>query len=159
MIARRRVAAEDFSAAIADHAHRQGVRLLRSYLPLVAARAASAAELLARSIFIRYGICGWAANAPVRTIRGAIKSADFLFADVALIVMIDGWAYHGDKRAFQLDRRDQNDLVAAGYTVLRFTWDDLKNHPADVAAQVRDMTLRLRARRQVLRVRSVGLGT
>jgi hypothetical protein len=148
MIARRKVAAEDFAAAIAAYAPRRGIRRLRSYLPLVAARAASGAELLARSIFIEHGITGWEPNALVRTGRGDAKSADFLIADVALIIMIDGWTYHGNRRAFQVDRQDQNELVAAGHTVLRFTWDDLKDHPAAVAAQVQTMISRLRARRR-----------
>jgi hypothetical protein len=143
MVARRKVSAEDFAAAITDYAPRTATRRLRSYLPLVAAGVASEAESLARSIFIRFGITGWKTNALVRTAAGEAKSADFYFSDIALIIMIDGWQYHGSRRAFQLDRQDQNGLVAAGHTVLRFTWDDLKNREAQVATQVRDVAARL----------------
>ncbi|MDR1294283.1 MAG: endonuclease domain-containing protein [Bifidobacteriaceae bacterium] len=142
MIARRKVTHADFARAIIAYAPRRHVRRLRSYLPLVAAGTASHAEFLARGIFIQHGITGWATNALVRTRRGDPKSADFLFAIQRLIVMIDGWAYHGNRRAFQLDRQDQNDLVANGYSVLRFTYPDLKERPADVADQVRTMIAR-----------------
>jgi hypothetical protein len=143
MIARRKVSHDEFAEAVTAHAPGHGVRNLRSYLPLVAGGAASPAELLARSILIQHGITGWQANALVRTRRGEPKSADFLFRAQRLIVMIDGWAYHGDRRAFQLDRQDHNDLVASGYTVLRFTYADLTGRPADVASDIRHMVLRL----------------
>jgi hypothetical protein len=143
MVARRKVVHEEFAAAVAAFAPRRGVHLVRSYLPLVAVGAASVAELLASSIFIRFGIGGWRANALVRTARGEAKSADFLFDAERLIVMIDGWKYHGDQRAFQLDRQDQNELVASGYTVLRFTYADVKDRPEHVATQVRETRTRL----------------
>jgi hypothetical protein len=143
MVARRKVTNEEFAAAVAALARHRGVHLVRSYLPLIAVGAASVAELLASSIFIRHGITGWKANALVRTARGDAKSADFLFEQERLIVMIDGWAYHGDRRSFQLDRQDQNELVACGYTVLRFTYDDVKNRPEHVATQVRETRARL----------------
>ncbi len=38
---------------------------------------------------------------------------------------------------FVHDRRRQNALVLAGWTVLRFTPDDLRSHPEALVAQVR----------------------
>ena len=45
---------------------------------------------------------------------------------------------------FQADRTRQNRLVAAGYTVLRFTWADLTLRPDDVGTQVAATLARLR---------------
>jgi very-short-patch-repair endonuclease len=43
---------------------------------------------------------------------------------------------HGDRMAFQCDRTRQNVLVAAGYTVLRYTADDIAHRLPGVVAEV-----------------------
>ena len=45
-----------------------------------------------------------------------------------LLVEVDGWEYHKHSVAFQADRSKQNAAVAHGYTVLRFTADDIIHH-------------------------------
>jgi very-short-patch-repair endonuclease len=50
---------------------------------------------------------------------------DFAYPARRLAVELDGRAYHFDGRSFRDDPRRQNAIVLAGYTVLRFTWDDL----------------------------------
>ena len=47
-------------------------------------------------------------------------------------------AWHHSPDRFQRDRRKQNDLVARGWTVLRFTWSDLTTRPEYVVRQVRE---------------------
>ncbi len=49
---------------------------------------------------------------------------------------VDGWARHHTPARFQADRERQNQLVLAGWRVLRFTWADLEE-PASVLGQVR----------------------
>jgi very-short-patch-repair endonuclease len=51
-------------------------------------------------------------------------------------VEIDGWAYHTTPDQFRADRQRQNRLVAAGWRVLRFTWHDVTERPADVVATI-----------------------
>jgi len=51
-------------------------------------------------------------------------------------VELDGWQFHRHRRAFQRDREKGNALVAAGWTVLRFTHRDVAERPAEVAAQL-----------------------
>jgi very-short-patch-repair endonuclease len=53
-----------------------------------------------------------------------------------IIVELDGQQFHGRDR-FQADRTRDQRLVAAGYVVLRFTWDDLINRPDDVIERIR----------------------
>jgi len=81
------------------------------------------------------GIGGWRANHPVR-IGTRRYFLDVAFAEARLAVEIDGRAHHSSAAAFQNDRRRQNDLVAAGWTVLRFTWGDIVDRPHEVIARI-----------------------
>jgi very-short-patch-repair endonuclease len=62
-----------------------------------------------------------------------------------LAIEIDGYEHHTAPDAFQRDRTRQNELVALGWTVLRFTWDDIVHRPERVASEIRDAIGRLRA--------------
>ena len=59
-----------------------------------------------------------------------------------LLVEVDGWEYHKHSQAFQADRCKQNAAVAHGFTVLRFTADDV-NHHLDQAFLLIKATLEL----------------
>lgn len=61
---------------------------------------------------------------------------DFAFPDLRLAIEVDGYEHHASLRAFQRDRARQNELVAAGWTVLRFTWDDITRRPERVVAAI-----------------------
>jgi very-short-patch-repair endonuclease len=54
-----------------------------------------------------------------------------------LVVELDGWDAHKTRRAFQHDRTKANALANAGWTVLRFTHDDLVRRSEVVVAGVR----------------------
>jgi hypothetical protein len=66
-----------------------------------------------------------------------IGRLDFAFPAVDLAIEVDGYESHASLAAFQHDRARQNDLVAAGWTVLRFTWDDVVRRPERVTTAVR----------------------
>jgi very-short-patch-repair endonuclease len=104
----------------------------------------SVAEARTHRILRRAGILGWRANVPVHDAEGLVGIVDILFDDVPLVVEIDGRAHHSSDDAFQRDRSRQNRLVRAGFTVLRFTWDDLVSRPKHVVAEVRTVSLALR---------------
>jgi very-short-patch-repair endonuclease len=53
---------------------------------------------------------------------------DFLWRDARLIVEVDGYVFHSSRHSFGMDRRRDAELTAAGYRVLRLTWDDLTVH-------------------------------
>jgi very-short-patch-repair endonuclease len=61
------------------------------------------------------------------------------------VIEFDGWRAHSSRGSFVHDRRRQNRLVAAGYVVLRFTWDDLMEQPGEVVRQIRLAASRLAA--------------
>jgi very-short-patch-repair endonuclease len=51
-----------------------------------------------------------------------------------LVVEVDGYAYHGNRAAFERDRRKDAALVAAGYRVVRITWRQIADEPHAVVA-------------------------
>ena len=61
---------------------------------------------------------------------------DFAWPDFGVCVEVDGYGSHSGWDAFQGDRARQNDLVLAGWVVLRFTWDDVCRRPHAVGGAV-----------------------
>lgn len=61
---------------------------------------------------------------------------DFAYPEMAVAVEVDGFQVHATPTALQRDLERQNRLVAEGWTLLRFTWQDVVRRPAWVAEQV-----------------------
>ncbi len=108
-------------------------------------RAASAAERRLVSLLRAAGLVGWRANVEVALPSGRFV-IDVAFVHERVAIEVDGWAWHTDPDRFRRDRRRQNALVLAGWTVLRFTWDDLTNRPARVVAEIQAALARAGAR-------------
>lgn len=67
-----------------------------------------------------------------------IAEIDFAWPTLRIGVELDGWAHHSSRRAFMEDRRRDRELMAMGWVVLRFTWDDVAHHRATVLDQLRE---------------------
>jgi very-short-patch-repair endonuclease len=65
---------------------------------------------------------------------------DIFWPDQRLIVELDGREYHDDEDAFEDDRDKDADLVAAGFRVVRVTWNRLTQEPEREAARLRRLT-------------------
>ena len=78
------------------------------------------------------------AGLPIPATRTKVAGfkADFLWRQHHLIVEFDGYRYHGHRYAFERDRRRDQAHIAAGYTVIRFTWRQLENEPLRVVAVI-----------------------
>jgi very-short-patch-repair endonuclease len=63
-------------------------------------------------------------------------TVDFLWPDQRLILEVDGHGTHGDRLAFERDRRRDQVHVAAGYTVIRVTWHQLCEESMAVVARI-----------------------
>jgi len=59
---------------------------------------------------------------------------DLVDRDLRVILEADSFEWHGDRAALARDTRRYNKLVAAGWIVLRFCWEDVMFHPEDVRA-------------------------
>jgi very-short-patch-repair endonuclease len=68
-----------------------------------------------------------------------IARVDFAYPDIRLAIEVDGFEVHGTPSAFQHDVERQNRLMAAGWTVLRFTWRDVVSRPDWVVAQISEL--------------------
>ena len=55
------------------------------------------------------------------TVEGRTYFVDLAYPEQRLAIEVDGYAFHSDRTTFDRDRRRQNDLVNAGWIVLRFT--------------------------------------
>jgi very-short-patch-repair endonuclease len=65
--------------------------------------------------------------------------ADFLWPVASLIAELDGYESHGGRVAFEADRARDTKLKLLGYDVVRFTWRQLTDDPARVAAALREL--------------------
>jgi very-short-patch-repair endonuclease len=62
---------------------------------------------------------------------------DFAYPAIRLGIEVDGYEVHGTPRAMTADHERQRRLVAAGWTMIRFTWHDVVRRPSRVAADLR----------------------
>jgi hypothetical protein len=58
--------------------------------------------------------------------------ADFAWPDLKIVVEADGRRTHGTQQAFESDRRRDQRLIAAGWTVIRTTWKQLMQRPHEL---------------------------
>ena len=72
--------------------------------------------------------------------------ADAYWPQFGLVIEVDGYQSHGHWAAFQRDRARDRKLIAAGYTVLRFTWHQLTLKRLQVVAEVARTLARLESR-------------
>ena len=72
---------------------------------------------------------------------------DCYFPTHRLVVETDGWDTHRTRQAFEDDRAKDAALTAAGYTVVRFTWRQLRYDPETVAERIKAILARTSTRR------------
>jgi very-short-patch-repair endonuclease len=61
---------------------------------------------------------------------------DFLWRKQRLVVEVDGYAYHGNRGAFERDRRKDAQLRAGGLSSMRVTWRQMQDEPYALIAHV-----------------------
>jgi very-short-patch-repair endonuclease len=112
---------------------RKGVAAMRALLAaeLDTGFTRSEAERALRRMVKESGI-----ERPLLNTRVEGVEADAYWPRHKLVVEVDGYRFHGRWAKFQSDRERDNRLVAAGYTVLRFTWHQLTHRPMYVLAQI-----------------------
>jgi very-short-patch-repair endonuclease len=84
----------------------------------------SYAELRLHRILRDAGFRDWVANRPLE-IGGCIFHPDARFRAARVIIEVDGRETHERPGQFRRDREAQNAYTAAGYLVVRFTWEHL----------------------------------
>jgi len=132
----RLVTVEMLHEALAVTSYRTGNGDRRREVLSARTRPWSAAERIAHDLLAEARIGGWVANQPI-TLDLWTFYVDIAFTDIKLAVEIDGYEVHSQRDVFESDRERQNDLVLDGWTVLRFTYRQLTQHPAHVIDTVR----------------------
>jgi predicted transcriptional regulator of viral defense system len=97
----------------------------------------SVLESLARVLFDEAGLPEPVLQMPVQEESGVIARVDMAWPEARLVVELDGFAYHSQRRDVRRDRFRSNGLTLLGWRVLRFGWEDVVGRPEVVVALVR----------------------
>jgi very-short-patch-repair endonuclease len=96
-------------------------------------------ERVLHRILKRAGLTGWVPQYRIRLADG-VAYVDAAFPEQRVVIEIDGCRNHDAKSGrFESDRTRQNELIALGWRVLRFTWRMLSEDPLGVLAQIERM--------------------
>ena len=71
---------------------------------------------------------------PETNVRIGRHEVDFLWRAERLVVEVDGFAFHGDRAAFERDRHRDATLQGQGFRVTRLTWRQITQRPEAVVA-------------------------
>lgn len=121
-------------AVLAAHPHHPGAARLRAALDTYVEPEAldDRFERLFLATATRAGLGDPAVQRPVGAYR-----LDFLWAELGLIVEVDGWATHGTRRAFEDDRARDAEHAAKGLQTIRFTALQITRRPDWVERMLR----------------------
>lgn len=125
----RLVRQADLQQSFDRHPGCWGSGTMRRLLERTGDGAHSELERLAVSLLRQAGITGFRPNLTVRLRDGSRAEIDIAFPERRLAIELDGFAFHSSAQAFRSDVRRGNRLLADGWTVRRFTWDDLLGDP------------------------------
>ena len=77
--------------------------------------------------------------------RGFIARVDFAYPDHAIAIELDSVRYHLDAITFERDHAKRSRLMAAGWTVLAFTWQMVVGDPVGVVRTIEKVLTRAAA--------------
>lgn len=137
-LARKIATADELRSLIQDHPRGPGTPHLRALLDHGdPTRTRSVAE-------DRFLALVRKAQIPMPAVNKVVSGyqVDFHWRKERLIVETDGYAYHSSREAFEVDRRRDAVLAAAGLRVVRVTWRQMEDEPEAVLARlVRALTI------------------
>ena len=125
----RAVRQAELQHALDRHSGCRGSATLRTLVARTGDGAHSELERLAVAALRRAGVTGFEPNLTVRLSDGHAVEIDIAFPDRRIAIELDGFAFHSGADAFRRDLRRANRLMADGWTVRRFTWDDVVGDP------------------------------
>jgi very-short-patch-repair endonuclease len=118
---------ETLRTELAHHRGLRGVRLAQAVLARADGRAESPPESRLRHVLLEAGL----AVVPQHDVHAGdgrwIARVDLAIPELKIAIEYDGREVHERSDVFVRDRRRQNELVAAGWTVLRFSAADLRS--------------------------------
>lgn len=139
VLQKRLLTPAEFATAAASRlgSGRRGAALLRGLVDRAVSGSCSEAEQRMGALLSRSRTGAWTPNLAIRDSTGrVVAEIDFAHEGLRIAIEVDGRAHHSDRRSFERDRIRQNDLILRGWLVLRFTWEQITQHPHDVLAAV-----------------------
>jgi very-short-patch-repair endonuclease len=125
----------ELAAQLALRPSGRGAARARAVLPLADPRPGSPMESVVRWLLHAARVPAPDLQHEIWTPEGTFHP-DLAWPELKVLVEFDG-DHHRDRKTFVDDLRRQNALVAAGWTVLRFSSADVLGHPERVVAQIR----------------------
>jgi very-short-patch-repair endonuclease len=143
---RKLVSDQELEAAIARCPGRMGTSRLRKILKAEKGRGFTRqeAERRLRALVTAAGLPPAEYNARLHGYE-----LDALWRSAGIVVEVDGFAAHGQRAAFERDRRKDQVLAAAGYQVIRVTWRQIEHEPLAVVARIAQAMARSEGRLEV----------
>ena len=118
-------------ARISDLARGPGSAQVRRVARHASGRAANPFESVLRAICL--DVPGLDVEPQVSIHEGGfVARPDLVDRRLGIVLEADSFEWHGGRQQLASDARRYNRLVVAGYLVLRFCWEDVMLHPADV---------------------------
>lgn len=116
--------------------HRALKQAIEEYANLGLSATDSALEDAFHRLVKRAGLPSPAINAIVEGFK-----VDAVWRTQRIAVELDGWAWHHTRDAFQKDRERDQKLTAAGWRVVRFTYNQVTHRPDHVTGTLRRLGL------------------
>jgi len=128
--------AYDLAAERRRRLPRRGGRHVERVIDFAGTTSESVLESHARVLWASAGLPVPVQQAVIRVDGRFVARVDFLWRAARLIVEVDGLGKYAEPGALQAEKSRQNRLIAAGYTVLRFTWADIHQRPDAVVRMI-----------------------
>lgn len=116
-----------------------GSRRVRGRMRWLDPRAENAFESSCRAILIEGGVSGFVPQLAIRHDGRFLGRVDLGNELLMIVVECESFAYHGDRAALRRDCRRYTDLEAAGWRVIRVSWEHVMFDRAWVLSRVRDV--------------------
>jgi very-short-patch-repair endonuclease len=128
---------EELTAALCDLPAGRGRQRVARVLELMDPESGSVLESVCRVLMLEHGLATPETQLVIRQAGRIVGRVDFAWPGSRLVVETDGFAFHSDRKDYRRDRRRGNALALAGWTVLRFSWEDVMHEPDYVIASIR----------------------
>ena len=122
---------------LADCANWPGAAQARRVVQFADPKAESALESTGRVVFAEQGLPAPESQVQITVRSGLVFRADFLWKRYGTIAEADGLLKYSDQSVLRDEKLRQEALSERGYEVVRFTWKQLHEDPAAVAARIR----------------------
>jgi hypothetical protein len=129
--------ADEFPRIVGRSSGRRGIAIARSILSVADALAGSPMESVLRWLIVQAGLPRPVLQYVVRSHEDGrfLGRADMAWPEQRVIVEFDG-EVHRDRHVFVRDLRRQNEIVLAGWRILRFSSADVLGRPRSVLRSV-----------------------